>query len=664
MPISKTRTLFGCIYFVALCFICTGVFGIPLPAPVPNMIPNVLPTPSSTNPASLTKLMFHTTPLKQATQPVVGPNNTTQSVIEKTFHTLINVEKGVTNASVKFAIGVSEGENLFVSVGQATMAPVAVLEVESVNIVTTEKEFESILKGTLSQHVRSKESDWGAARCGSWIALLVVLYTMTVRKGNKGTRLCYLVPLLILVIPTAVLGQCDNCTDAVSSHSCPYPELCGFASISCINCLSTPSSGCLHPEWCVNVTCSSMCMPGMPMDGCQDPGACGFQPTACSGCIVGNTTVGCANPEWCTACADPAKCPPHDTPPCWKCELGESTRDCPDPTKCGLLPPPPSCVGCVVNSSTPGCPNVTLCGGNATFPCLSCVAGSITRDCPDPSWCNLAPACFGCGTAITGNVGCPNPVACGVALSFPCVNCMEGMYMDTCPLPQLCPVGGNNSIGSCPMSMAFSASSSVCVLLSSWYVQNVAQWALLALGVLALALTREFFVVHRQHRARIRRLGSIGQTINKGTDTVNRGDKTSLLLSDSHISSHRSAPAPSSLRLNAFALSVGLVDCAYYAVTVACAYLLMLLVMTYNVMLFLLVVALSAVAHLLINVAFAAYWRSATRGAMARSGGWSDELTSVTPTATGSGSYVAPLPVDEVKAASDPCCADIDVDLE
>lgn len=455
--------------------------------------------------------------------------------------------------------------------------------------------------------------------------------------------------LLILVIPAAVLGQCDNCTDAVSNPSCPYPELCGFASISCINCSSTPSSGCPHPEWCVNVACSSMCMPGMPMDGCQDPGACGLQPTACKGCIVGKSTAGCPEPEWCTACSNLAKCPPHDTPPCWKCKLGESTRDCPDPTQCGLLP---SCVGCVVNGSTPGCPNATVCGGKATFPCLGCVAGSVTKDCPDPSWCGLTPACFGCGTAITGNVGCPNPVACGATLSLPCVNCMEGMYMDTCPFPQLCPANGN-SASSCPMSMAFSASSSVCVLLSSWYVQDAAQWVLLVLGVLALALTREFLVVYRQHNARVRRLGS------------DNGDKAAPLLPNSYTSSHLSASTPSSLRLSASTLSVTVADCAYYAVTVACAYLLMLLVMTYNVALFLLVVVLSAVAHLLIKVGFAAYWRSTTRGAVARNGGWSNELPAMTPTATGTGgSYVTPLPVDDVKAASDPCCADVDADLD
>ena len=651
----ETRTLFGCIYFLALCFVClvdpcTGNFGIRLPVPVPNIIPDATPSPIP-DPASLAKPIFDA-----SAKTIEGDN---------IIHSLGNGARNLASASVEtMATSLKEatqsvpGFNNVVNAAQSVI-PAAALGVESVNVATTKEEPESILKGTPSQHVRSKQYDWGA-RCRLWTAPLGISLVVA-PTGSKRARLFCIALLLLLVVPAAVLGQCDNCTDAISSPSCPYPELCGLASISCINCSSIPSSGCPHPEWCVNVTCSSMCMPGMPMDGCQDPGACGFRPTACNGCIVGKSTAGCPNPQWCTACADPAKCPPHNTPPCWKCKSGESTRDCPNSTDCGLLPPSPSCVGCVVNGSTAGCPNVTVCGGHATFPCLGCVADSVTQGCPDPSWCNLAPACFGCTTAITGNVGCPNPVACGVAVSLPCINCMEGMYMDTCPFPQLCPAGGNSSAGSCPMSMAFSVSSSVCVLLSSWYVQDAAQWTLLVLGVLMLAVTREFFVVHRQHRARVRRLDSIDQTISAT-------DNAQALSSDDHgAGSERFHEAwPSSTRGAALPPLVPvalLEDCAYYAITVACAYLLMLLVMTYNVALFLLVVALSAVAHLVIKVAFVAYGRSATRGAVAGSSGWS-KFTEGDPTATTDRSYVAPLSVDEVKAASDPCCADVDSDLE
>jgi hypothetical protein len=102
-----------------------------------------------------------------------------------------------------------------------------------------------------------------------------------------------LVFLLCVWSPLSLVScQCDGCVDATATVGCPYPELCGFASISCVGCTSVPTSSCPQPSWCVNVTCGSSCMDGMPMPGCLDPGACGFQPTPCKGCVVGTVRPG------------------------------------------------------------------------------------------------------------------------------------------------------------------------------------------------------------------------------------------------------------------------------------------------------------------------------------------------------------------------------------
>ena len=92
-----------------------------------------------------------------------------------------------------------------------------------------------------------------------------------------------------------VAAQCDGCVGGAWTALCPYPELCGLAPISCAGCASNASlsaADCPHPSWCVNVTCGAACMDSMPMPGCLDPGACGFKPTACSGCVVGHATKG------------------------------------------------------------------------------------------------------------------------------------------------------------------------------------------------------------------------------------------------------------------------------------------------------------------------------------------------------------------------------------
>ena len=238
------------------------------------------------------------------------------------------------------------------------------------------------------------------------------------------------------------------------------------------------------------------------------------------------------------------------------------------------------------------------------------------------------------------------------------------------------------------MASVFQASSSVCVLLSGWYVSGAAQWLLLALFVAALAGAREFLVVYRQHRARHRRaaqseaseasrpVSAMLPATKKSTSSVvslsepltgSSHSVTGAALPHSHVgfhtdrfsdeysASHSAAqPSLSSLSrlpslLSSDDVGHAAVDSGVYLLTLALGYVLMLLVMTYNVPLCALVVLLSATAHFAVNLGFTARWRRDAYGRrqQQQSGG----LVEV---------GAAPAVVDEVRAASDPCCGNFD----
>ena len=276
------------------------------------------------------------------------------------------------------------------------------------------------------------------------------------------------------------------------------------------------------------------------------------------------------------------------------------------------------------------------------------------------------------------------------------------MAMPGCPYPEYCSVGSSSS-AECVMSMVFHSSSSVCVLLSGWQVSGGAQWLLLVLFVAGLAGLREFMLVYRQHRARQRRLqqselSDAAARANSHTaksaslqpssepvslswpvspsrasrrsdrvadsyEALSSGVETSSLLSKSL------AQLPSALSWSD--VSSASVDSLIYLLSVTLAYLLMLLVMTYNVQLCVLVVLLSAGAHFAVNLSFTAWWRrdaqlraarriTSARDSEAAMGGTVQSLHQQQQR----GGYVEvpapPVVIEEVRAASDPCCGSVD----
>ena len=279
---------------------------------------------------------------------------------------------------------------------------------------------------------------------------------------------------------------------------------------------------------------------------------------------------------------------------------------------------------------------------------------------------------------------------------------MAGMSMPGCPYPQYC--SGGAASEECVMSMVFHSSSTVCVLLSGWYVSSAAQWLLLALFVAALAAAREFLLVYRQHRARQRRLQhSEAREANAplsaksafstpaaapssssssgplslswpssparrprwaGTDDDSASRRSSLLPPSVDASSLSTLPAS----LSWSDVSVAGVDSLIYLLSVTLAYVLMLLVMTYNLPLCALVVLLSAAAHLTVNLAFTACWRREAQLRAARRLSDADGEHSLRAGQRQQrDGYVEvgapPVLIEEVRAASDPCCGQVD-DIE
>ena len=378
---------------------------------------------------------------------------------------------------------------------------------------------------------------------------------------------------------------------------------------------------------------------------------------------------------------------------------------------------------------------VVLCCA-AVLLCVVCLSG-----CPDPSHCAVcnstgcyehnSPPCWRCADGQS-STDCPVPENCGFA-PVRCDGCMAGMAMPGCPYPQLCAGGAAVAGDECVMSMVFHASSSTCVLLAGWHVSSAVQWLVLALFIAALAGVREFLLVYRQHRARQRRLhqleargaaaaahlpikslsppppssssgplslswpssparpyrrsggGSVSVSVSvsgrdRGGDDLADSSHRSTLLSSDLEASALLASSLSALpgALSWSDVSGACVDSAIYLVSVTLAYVLMLLVMTYNVMLCALVVLLSAAAHLAVNLGFTAWWRrdAQTRAARlikterdtaAAGHGYADgdgEGEGRQQQQQQRGGYVAvgapPVLVEEVRAVSDPCCGQVD----
>jgi hypothetical protein len=145
---------------------------------------------------------------------------------------------------------------------------------------------------------------------------------------------------------------------------------------------------------------------------------------------------------------------------------------------------------------------------------VGCVVSEFRYQCPHPEWCvslnTSTLPCINCNT-VPWSPLCPNATLClgpGERAIVPtppmpvieCIDCMSGMPMPHCQFPALCPVTSE-----CPMSMYFGASNDTCLLLEQWKVGTVGQWIGAIIGILLLALIREFISIYRIHRVGARK---------------------------------------------------------------------------------------------------------------------------------------------------------------
>jgi len=117
----------------------------------------------------------------------------------------------------------------------------------------------------------------------------------------------------------------------------------------------------------------------------------------------------------------------------------------------------------------------------------------------------------------------------------------------------------------CPMAMYFGTTKNVCVWLSSWHVTNGAQYAGAVIGILAMCALREWITAYRQKRHQL-----------KAAERRQKAGKDQRLI-DSASSAVNASPRNAPSAFDVF------VESSWYTLNVTIAYLLMLLIMTYNV---------------------------------------------------------------------------------
>lgn len=400
----------------------------------------------------------------------------------------------------------------------------------------------------------------------------------------------------------------------------------------------------LLPTFAMEAPHCQNCMDGMPMTGCLIPQQCGYKPIMCVNCMDGMAMPQCPDAKWCTG-IDCSK---------MQCIDGQPTPTCPDPGTCGFAPIP--CVGCVPGVFRFGCPRADWCAQNqTTFPCIDCMSSMAMPLCPN------ATACLGAGTRPTPTPPTPTP-------GPQCEGCMAGMAMPNCPNPDLCVL-----TSSCTMLSVFGTSSSVCVFLADWGVSNAAQWVATFFGVLMLAFLREGLSVWRLHRNfsrkqedNLRRMyardsltaAKLGVAVapsslassnpNAGSSVAQSGSSTIAmggvvvkngpfvavnnpganpiaatgssssqlhsLTRDRMDSDYRALPpaspnGPRPLPRPESDIVLHFFDSFYYLLSLTLGYLLMLLVMSYNLWLCLLTVGCCFLAHFISNYVYFAWWR-------------------------------------------------------
>lgn len=244
---------------------------------------------------------------------------------------------------------------------------------------------------------------------------------------------------------------------------------------------------------------------------------------------------------------------------------------------------------------------------------------------------------------------CPDPGACGYgAMTTQCVDCMKGMSMPTCPRPESCPDSAFGSASdSCMMQSVFGTSSDVCIFLASWHVTSSGQWLALSLCIFLGALFREWLLVHRQHRARLNKRSDLRKKTSSPTSSI---EKLASPLLDSSPFSPLSPARPTATSNHGEDAVNCLIGAGYYLLTLVLAYLLMLLVMTYNVAVFVLVVLSSASANFICSYGMLWYWKR-------------HNVSTVQHNDDGNNPASGSRASDDmdIKMQQDPCCADLEL---
>lgn len=347
-----------------------------------------------------------------------------------------------------------------------------------------------------------------------------------------------------------------------------------------------------EPEHCIG------CKDAEWTEGCPKPQLCGYKPILCVDCMDGHGMPKCPHPEWCTD----VDCSHAEH----RCMNGMAMPDCPDPGTCGFEPL--ACWGCVPGVRRNGCPAPEHCHHNMTTPpCMDCMDGHAMPYCPN------ATQCQGEGPMP------PQPEEDEIK----CINCMPGMWMPDCPEPELC-------IGkACMMQMLFGAGTDTCMFLESWKVTDGAQWFGASMAILLLAILREFLSVWRVHghvvRVQEARLRRMQKNLQRAKEAASRAPGGAAAPSGSPSASTNTAPAsgdsymelaPSPTpavraREPSGVVAQCAIDAVYYMLSLTLGYLLMLLVMTYNVWICLLVVGFCGLCHFAANALYQVRWRRA-----------------------------------------------------
>ena len=220
-----------------------------------------------------------------------------------------------------------------------------------------------------------------------------------------------------------------------------------------------------------------------------------------------------------------------------------------------------------------------------------------------------------------------------------CTGCMAGMPMPGCPDPDACGMGST-----CSMQMVFGVSSNTCIFLARWGISDAASWVAACFGILLLAFLREGLQVYRVHRAFTKKqqdnlarmyhrdpsvAAKLGHAQNEyhqyqsghqvlpttsSSSSIREAPKGHLelgvtgtvtpaeyrALSNSPVPFARSSPG---------VLTAHLIESTYYFLSLVLGYLLMLLIMTYNVGVCLMVVFGCFLAHFLCTYLYDTRWR-------------------------------------------------------